>query len=64
MAFVIEVNVRRDFDGIHVWKMLSPSGGAPYKFDTEAEATRTMEMCYPDQVRNVDVRVRQIGANL
>ena len=48
------------------WKWVHPTNGAPYRYSTEAEARRNMEMCYPDQVRGIGtpqfgVRVKAFG---
>lgn len=32
------------------WGKVHPSGGQPYSFETEDEARRTLNMCYPDMV--------------
>lgn len=30
------------------WSKVHPTGGTPYRFETEAEARRVLDMCYPD----------------
>ena len=56
--YIVEVKCR---EGIQtVWRPLRPTGGQPYTYETMAAAHQIMEMCYPDQVIGVDVRVNSL----
>lgn len=44
MAWIIEVNA--DNQG---WRAVRPSGGGRYRFHCEEDATRVMELCYPEE---------------
>jgi len=33
------------------WQDIAPSGGEPYRFESEAVAQRMLDICYPDQFR-------------
>lgn len=47
-------------EGKEVWAKLRPTGGDPYCYATQLEAERMMQMCYPEQVVNVHVRVVEV----
>jgi hypothetical protein len=32
------------------WKSIRPTNGQPYQYETEAEARKMLDMCYPDQL--------------
>lgn len=36
--------------GYMAWAKIHPTGGQPYRFETEDEARRTLNMCYPDMM--------------
>lgn len=65
MAFQMQVRIlERDETGgrIYVWRSVRPTSGQPYEYDTEVEARRVLEMCYPDSCLD-DVRVIEVPAN-
>lgn len=33
------------------WLWVCPTGGKPYSYETEREASNALHMCYPDQLR-------------
>lgn len=47
-------------DGQYTWKDVRPSGGKlPYTYATKREALNMLNMCYPMQVYNEEVRVKE-----
>ena len=44
---------------VKVWRKVRPTGGAPYIYETRAEAERMLRMCYPlkleDEARVIEV---------
>ena len=44
--FGMQVNVSR-VNGKDDWQWVHPTGGQPYRYDTEKEARDMLEMCYP-----------------
>ena len=42
------------------WLWVKPSCGYPYRYDTEAEAQRMRDMCYPESPTDV-ARIKQVG---
>jgi len=42
---------------IHLWVSVRPTGGDPYRYDTEIEAERMADMCYGNRF---DVMTRVI----
>ena len=62
MAWGIQVRVYNRHIKDYEWKWVHPSGarlGEFYKFDTEADACRTCEMCYPLSDKRF-VRVQEV----
>ena len=62
MAWGIQVRVYNRHIEDYEWKWVHPSGarlGDFYKFDTEADARRTCEMCYPLSDKRF-VRVQEV----
>jgi len=41
------------------WVSIRPTGGSPYQYQTEADAQRMLNICYPD-VLNEEKRVIQV----
>lgn len=39
------------------WVSVQPTKGSPYSYTTRREATEMLDLCYPDQVYDIDVRV-------
>ena len=46
-------------DGTTEWRSVRPSSDAPYAYETEQEAQRMLEMCYPDAIKET-VRVIEV----
>ena len=44
-------------DGKKSWQKVGPAVGPPYKFNTEYEARRMLDVCYPTQESRAEVRV-------
>lgn len=58
--YIIEVSVKND-KGEREWKGMRPShSDTPYEFDSEDEAYRTMNSCYPCKIsRRVRITIKK-----
>ena len=41
------------------WGKMCPTGGEPYKFETEEKALATANMCYPDFFGSEGIRIKK-----
>jgi len=53
--YQFQVLITKD-DGTKEWCSVRPTNGKPYSYETEQEARRMLEMCYPDAIKET-VRV-------
>ena len=42
------------------WESVKPYEGKAYSYATRREAAEMLEMCYPDQVYGIEVRVEAV----
>jgi len=48
--YEIEIECSNGELGRMEWRKVHPTGGQPYRFETEDEARRMLNMCYPDMM--------------
>lgn len=59
MPYTVQVRIKvSDNPLVYEWRDVRPTGGQPYTYATQAEASAMMRMCYPDQTRD-EVRVKE-----
>ena len=46
-----------DGRGLRSWHSVRPTGGTPYKYDTEREASNMLDTCYPGLAHRDEKRV-------
>jgi hypothetical protein len=58
--FGVQIKIHTHDPAKSEWKWVHHSGSdAPYKYDTQEQAQRVLEMCYPDSCYE-NVRVKEI----